>query len=108
ASAVLAGETMREHGTSVGQQGRHAVQCLLCSGIGGEPAVFLDHVAGGRIADRLVVGLVFQQPLERVLVRCFAVGVDLVGREIRDGQQVNVDAGGNQAGAVAQYLTART
>ncbi len=41
-----------------------------------------------------------------MLVRRFAVRVDIVGREVGNGQQVNVDAVGNQAGAVSQNLTA--
>jgi len=42
-----------------------------------------------------------------VLVRRLAVRVLLVGSEVRDGQQVDVDAVGYQAGAVPPYLLAR-
>ncbi len=42
-----------------------------------------------------------------MLVRGFAVRVDVIGCDIRDGQQVDVDAVGNQAGLVTQYLAAR-
>ena len=88
---------------------RHdAVQCLLRSVVRGKPAVLVDHVAGGRDADRFVVGLVFQQPPERVLVRGFAVRVVLVGFEVRDGQQVDVDAVGYQTRAVALHFAARS
>jgi len=70
----------------------------------GEPPVLLDHVAPARLEHGLVVGPLGQQALERVLVR--RLTVDRYHHFV-ERQQVHVDTGGHQVGAVSFHLARR-